>query len=151
MNTQPYEKLQKFVGTWVGKDTMYPSPFNPRLAEATTTYTGALALNSMAVIGNDVQTRAGAPDYLAHKVFGYAPALGKYTFHLFDSTGQNAVSAALGEWDGDSIAFEQVTPQIRIRFSYSFEGDAHYIFRMQLSADGANWATVIEGNYLRTV
>ena len=145
----PQEKLSAFVGTWIGEDTIFPAPWAPQGGSGVTTYVGALGLDGKFVLGNDVQKGPGQPDYLAHKVYGFDRAEGVYTFHLFDSTGQNPAQPAKGQWSGNNLTFEQITPMGRFRFSYTFVAEDSYVFRMFLSRDGEHWAQLIEGNYKR--
>ncbi|MDX2006126.1 MAG: DUF1579 family protein [Meiothermus sp.] len=145
----PQEKLSAFVGTWIGEDTIFPAPWAPHGGSGVTTYTGALSLDGRFVIGDDVQKRPGQPDYLAHKVFGFDPAEGVYTFHLFDSTGQNPAQPARGRWEGENLTLEQATPMGRLRFSYTFAAEDRYVFRMFMSRDGEHWVQLIEGSYRR--
>jgi hypothetical protein len=142
-------RLHAFAGTWVGDDTMHPAPWDPQGGRATTTYTGRVALGGLAVVGDDVQERPGFT-YLAHKVFGYDPGTGEYTFHLFDSAGQRPDAPARGAWDGDTVTFTQATPAGHVRYRYTFRGPDRYTFQMALSQDGRDWRPAIDGEYRRT-
>lgn len=147
--SEQHRKLAALVGTWVGDDTMHPAPWSPEGGTGTTTYTGRLALGGLFVVGDDGQARPGHDDYLAHKVFGWDPATGDYTFYLVDSIGQNPPAAARGAWEGDTVTFEQPLPHGRMRYRYTFDGEGRYTFQMAFSPDGAAWRPLIDGIYRR--
>lgn len=147
--TEQHRKLEAFIGTWVGEDTMHPAPWSPQGGRGTTTYTGWLELDGFFVIGDDVQERPGQGVYRAHKVFGWDAAQGQYTFYFVDSTGQNPPAAARGSWEGDTVTFEQPAPAGRLRYRYTFDGERQYTFQMALSRDGASWQPLIDGVYHR--
>ncbi len=147
--TEAHRKLQALVGTWIGDDMIYPSPFFPQGATATTKYTGQLDLGGFFVIGDDTQEQDGKVIYRAHKVFGWDDSKQHYTFYLVDSTGQNPTVPAQGTWEDNTLILQQETPRGYIRYSYTFEGDTRYIFRMNMSQDGKEWQPFIEGNYKR--
>ncbi len=147
--TEQRQKLQALVGTWIGEDKMYPTPFNPDGGTAITTYTGRSDLNGLFVIGDDVQKQNGQVTFLAHKVYGYDEASNTYTFHLFDSFGANPASPARGTWEGNILKLEQVTPLGHARYTYTFESNGDYFFRMELAQDGTNYKPFIEGSYKR--
>jgi hypothetical protein len=147
--TEQHTRLQAFVGTWNGEDTLFPSPWDPHGGTATTTYSGRLAMNDFFVVGDDVQEREGYDVYRAHKVFGWDAAEQTYTLYFFDSTGQNPAAPARGAWEGNRVTFQQATPTGYVRYSYTFTQDDEYTFQMSTSEDGEQWTPFIEGIYRR--
>lgn len=147
--TAQQQKLHALVGTWIGEDTTYPTPFNPAGGTATTTFTGRAALDGLFVIGDDVQEQEGRVGFLAHKVYGYDPDEHTYTFHLFDSFGANPATPARGTWEGNILQFEQATPLGHARYRYTFAKNGDYIFSMHMSQDGTTYTPFIEGHYKR--
>ena len=91
---------------------------------------------------------AGEPSYAGHGVYGYDEEAAKFTMHWFDSMGGSYVKPALGGWDGNSLSFENVTPQGHARYTHTLEGD-EYHFKIEVAEDGEAWTMFMAGSYQR--
>jgi hypothetical protein len=55
-----------------------------------------------------------------------------------------------GHWEGDSLTFQDRTPQGFTRYLYRFEANGRYTFRLENSPDGEQWTPFIEATYRRS-
>lgn len=113
-----------------------------------TTIVGRFALEDACVFADEVMEVDGSVTNRFHKVFGFDPRKQVYTLHLFDSEGANPPTRAEGGWDGETLTLNQETPFGLLRYVYSFSGD-EYRHRTEVSDDGEQWSTFIEGRYRR--
>jgi len=56
---------------------------------------------------------------------------------------------ARGTWEGNRLTFQNASPMGQGRYTYDFEADGKYRFKIENSQDGKQWATFMEGNYTR--
>ena len=57
-----------------------------------------------------------------------------------------------GAWDGDTLALRVTTPKAEGRYTYHFQGDDRYDFRIENSFDGGKtFVKFMEGTYRRSV
>lgn len=59
------------------------------------------------------------------------------------------VNTYRGEFDGDVLSLESVDPNMKSRAVFDFGRPDSYTFRMDVSPDGAQWRTFMEGRYAR--
>jgi hypothetical protein len=53
-----------------------------------------------------------------------------------------------GRWEGDTLTFRSISPQGEGRYTYRFDGDSAYHFRLENSFDGGKTFTLLmEGSY----
>jgi len=142
-------KLKRLAGTWTGEETLHPSPWDPKGGNASGRIEARVELDGFYVVSDYVQERGGKPSYRGHGVFGWDSSRKCYTMHWFDSMGFPCSEAARGAWEGNRLVFEQSTPMGQARYSYDFEGDGRYGFRIENSPDGKSWTTFMEGRYTR--
>jgi hypothetical protein len=143
-------KLQALAGNWTGEELIHPSPWDPRGGAATSRVDSRLDLDGFFLISDYVEERAGQVVYRGHGVYGWDPSQMCYTMHWFDSMGSGTPAPSLGRWDGNRLVFENRTPTGHSRYSYVFEGQGRYIFRIENSQDGREWKPIMEGRYTRT-
>jgi hypothetical protein len=91
---------------------------------------------------------SGEPSYSGHGVYGYDPKEEKFTMHWFDSMGGSYNKPALGAWDGNSLSFQNATPQGHARYTHTIEND-EYDFKIEVSEDGEAWTMFMSGTYRR--
>jgi hypothetical protein len=82
-------------------------------------------------------------------VFGYEPGTNSYTMNWFDSMGFPSGDAAKGTWEGNRLTFQKASPMGQGRYTYDFEGEGRYRFKIENSQDGKQWTTFMEGMYSR--
>src|SRR5947208_1920101 len=147
--TEKHAKLQSLAGTWVGEETMYPSPWDPKGGPALGRTESRLDLDGFYLLSDYTQERGGRTSYKGHGVFGYDPGSGSYTMHWFDSMGFPCTVPAKGTWEGNRLLFQSASPMGQGRFTYEFEREGKYRFKLENSRDGKEWTTFMEGNYTR--
>ena len=143
-----HESLARFVGDWAGEETLFPSPFCPEERTAVGRFSYKMGLGGFFLTSEYEESVAGEPSYAGHGVYGYDDEAGKFTMHWFDSMGGSYVKPALGGWDGNSLSFENVTPQGHARYTHTLEGD-EYHFKIEVAEDGEAWTMFMAGSYQR--
>lgn len=96
------------------------------------------------------QLQDGSPSYTAHGVMGLDHSGDKVTLYWFDSQGWNPQQPFVGEWDGDTLQLSVVSDNGHDRLTYVLQGPDQYTTKVENSADGSHWNTLIEGTYRRT-
>ena len=152
MMPQPQEehhRLQKLAGTWTGEETINPTPWDPKGGPAKARVEARADCDGFWVVMEYTQLRGDQVTYRGHGVFGYDTCDKNYLMFWFDSTGMSAQSPAKGRWDGNRLVFVNQTPMGHGRYSYEFEGEGKYRFRIDNSQDGKQWVPFMEGEYSR--
>jgi hypothetical protein len=140
-----HRRLEAFVGVWVGTETCHPSPWDPTGGPATGRFTYSAALDGFFLLSDYRQERPGG-GFIGHGVYGFDPESGVYTMDWFDSMGSR--TRALGRWDVNALVFENRNPTAHARYVHRLDGD-EYLFRLEISQDGATWKPMLEGQYRR--
>jgi Protein of unknown function (DUF1579) len=144
-----HEKLHAMVGTWDGKEKMYPSPADPEGGESAGVVRAEMGLDGFFLISNYEQKRGEAVVFKGHGVYGYDSVAKKYTMHWFDTIGSDFGAPAMGDWDGDTLTFVHKSHYGHGRYTYEFIADGDYTFKMESSQDGEKWATIMDGTFRR--
>jgi hypothetical protein len=154
MNQMPkpreeHARLGRLAGDWEGKEPLAPSPWGPG-GEAVGKSTGRLDLDGFFLIQDYVEEKDGRVVFRGHGVFGWDASDGKYTWYWVDSMGSGPAAASRGEWKGDTLTFESSSAHGRARYTYRFEGERTYHFRIENSFDGGkSYQPMMEGTYHR--
>lgn len=147
--TEHHRKYQALVGEWSGEEKLHPMPWSPQAAAATSHCTYRLDLDGFFLICDHEQTRDGKVSYRGHGVFGHDPRQQKHTMHWFDVMGGDPGAPATGTWQGDTLSFQHSHHMGHSRYTYRFERDGFYDFRIEMSQDGKNWMPFLDGAYKR--
>ena len=147
--TTQHQKLEALAGTWSGQEKMLPSPWDPKGGIARGTVEARMDLDGMHLISDYRQERDGKVTYRGHGIHGYDPRRESYTMYWFDSMAYDPGGAALGRWEGDTLAFQMQTPMGHQRYIYKFQGPGKYEFRIEMSPDGRNFAPWMESTWTR--
>ncbi len=147
--TEEHKKLQALVGTWSGEETLPLSPMNPRPSNRTSTTTSRLDLGGFFLLMDHVQQEGKNETFRGHGIFGWDPRQQKYTMHWFDVMGGDPGAPALGTWEGNRLCFQHQHHMGHSRYTYEFGGPGSYSLKLEVSGDGNNWVTFLEGNYKR--
>src|SRR5262249_40475458 len=116
---QHHEKLHLLAGTFVGEETLHPSPWSP----------GGIPighnerrvdLDGFVVIQECRQARGGGVAFRGHGVFGWDDRSQSYLWYGVDSMGQMPAAPTRGQWQGDTLVFEQEADGRRSRYTYVF-------------------------------
>jgi hypothetical protein len=141
--------LHKLVGEWEGKEELSPSPWGPG-GEAVGRYSGRLDLDGFFVIQDYVEEKDGRVVFRGHGVFGWDATDQTYTWYWVDSMGGAPAAPSRGTWNGDTLIFQSHSPQGQGRYTYRFEGDRTYHFKLENSFDGGQTFTqLMQGTYNR--
>ncbi|MBI1744991.1 MAG: DUF1579 family protein [Acidobacteria bacterium] len=144
-----HRKLHVLAGSWLGEETLYPSPWDSNGGHALGKFNARIDLDGFFVITDYVEERGGQVTYRGHGVYGWDGGQNCYLSYWFDSMGGGYAEPARGRWEGNVLTFESRNPMGYSRYRYQFETDVYYIFRIEMSQDGVKWAPFMEGNYFR--
>jgi hypothetical protein len=145
-----HEKLRTFVGSWTGKETMQPSPWDPKGGEATGKLEARLGLDGFFLLTEYTQERDGNVTYRGHGVYGWDAKQGTYTMYWFDAMGMDPGGPARGKWEGDTLMFEMSHAMGHSRYIYTLRGDGRYDFEIHNSKDGKDWQVWLESSWTRS-
>ena len=146
--TADHKQLEKLAGIWNGKETMHPSPWDPKGGEAEGTTLARLALDGFAVIADYEQSRGGKPTFSGHGVYTWDAAAGQVVLHWFDCMGQGSEEFR-GSWDGDRLRLESRNPMGFARMTHDYSRAGTLTSRMEMSPDGETWTPLFDGRYQR--
>jgi hypothetical protein len=146
--TDAHRKLQMLAGTWRGEEKMFPSPWDPKGGNAVGRIDNRLALDGFAVVQDYEQQRGDVANYRGHGIFTWDATLQSYLLYWLDSlgVGQNIFR---GSFDEKTLRLTSQSPQGYTRASWEFTSDKTYFYRMEVSGDGSQWQTMMEGTYSR--
>ena len=147
--TDQHRKLEKFSGTWIGEETIYPSPWDTKGGKAKSRQTGKVDLDGFFAIVDYQQERDGKTSYRGHGVYGYDGNRKQYAMFWFDSMGMIAPEPAWGQWEGDTLSFQSKSPMGQGRYSYKFNSDGSVDFKIENSQDGKSWKPFLDAKYRR--
>jgi hypothetical protein len=142
-----HRQLERFVGNWTGEEKIAPSPWDPQGGSAIGRVNNRLALDGFVVVQDYEQERNGAVTFRGHGVFSYDPNQDCYLMHWWDSMGMPP-NVFKGNFDGQVATLVCEDGPMKSRATFDL-GDNNYSFRMEVSQDGANWMTFMEGTYAR--
>lgn len=147
--SQEHRRLSAFAGTWIGEETIHPSPWDPWGGPAVGRTEARMDLDGFYLITDYVEERDGHVRFRGHGVYGWDPVGACYTMSWFDSMGLDGGIRAAGHWVGDTLTFERSQGEVTARYVYQLEGEGRYTFRIETSADGTTWRVFMEGTYVR--
>ncbi|TPW11974.1 MAG: hypothetical protein FD129_1556 [bacterium] len=144
--TEAHEKLARLAGKWRGIETIHPSPFDPAGGEAEGRVDNRLSLDGWVVVQDYEQERGGTVTFRGHGVFSFDPGRAVHVMTWWDSFG-GVASEYTGGWQGDVLRLDAKTPQGPARASFDLSKAGEYGFKMEVSPDGNQWFTFMEGRY----
>ena len=146
--TESHAVLKKFVGSWLGEETVFPSEWKPDGAVALGRIKNQIALNEFVLIQDLAQSRDGQVVYRAHNLFRWDEGEQRYVLTWFDSVGFPP-NELRGQYEDGVLTFVGRDPGGHSRLVYDFREPDQYTFQMFSSADGDSWQANIEAVYLR--
>ena len=146
--SQAHRRLEVFEGTWMGEETLHPSPWDPVGGAATGRLESRMGLDGFFLITDYVEERGGRVRYRGHGVYGWDPREQLYTMHWYDSMGSKV--SAKGSWEGEVLTYSQRSETGHARYVYTPQDSGRYHFRIEVSQDGHAWASVMEATYRKT-
>ena len=144
-----HKKMEQLAGSWVGEETLHPSPWDPKGGKATGRVRARIELGGFHLITDYEQERGGAVNFRGHGVLSYDPRGRCYTMHWFDVMGFDPGPPAYGTWEGETLQFQHSHHKGHSRYTYVFEKDGLYTLKIEMSPDGKSWMPFLTGNYTR--
>ena len=143
------KKLDYFVGNWTSTGDSKPGPMGPGGPMTMQTEAKWMDGGFFVMQNNSYKTAMG--DGTGMSFMGYDPQEKVYTYSEFDSTGETF--QAKGAVDGDTWTWTsemKMGPQtIKTRFTEKILSPSSYTFKFEMSPDGTNWNTVMDGKATR--
>ena len=148
--TDEHKKLYILAGEWEGDENIAPSPWGPG-GPARGFSSIHVAVDGFFVVQDYVEVKDGRTVFRGHGIYGWDAAQQTYTWYWCDSMGQVPPQPSRGRWQGDTLVFQSSSPQAQGRYTYRFEGEAIYHFKLENSFDGGDtWLTFMDGTYKKT-
>jgi hypothetical protein len=144
-----HRRLEMLAGTWVGKERMYPSEWDPKGGIAVGRTTSRLALGGFALITDYEQERDGTITFTGHGVYTYDPETQQYSLFWLDSMG-SPPELFTGEFRGDVLTLSHGGPHMHVRLTWDLTQAGVLSSRMEMSADGMTWNTLFDAEYQRS-
>jgi hypothetical protein len=127
---------------------MYPSQWDPRGGIAIGRSKNRMALSGFALINDYEQERDGVITFSGHGVMTFNPKDEIYSLHWFDCMG-SPPEIFTGQFEGDVLTVAHGGPGMHARLTYDLIDPQHMLSKMEMSHDGAIWATLFDGSYKR--
>ena len=140
------KKLEMFAGDWTAEGTQTPQPGAAPSRWTMTTHAEWMDGNFFLVERSDLDLGPmGKGKTLA--VMGYDPDRAVYTYRSFSSFGE--VEDAAGKWEGDTCTWTSTEHMggktMPGRFTMKILSPTSYTMKFELSPDGKQWVTGMEG------
>ncbi len=144
------KKLDYFVGTWSTDGDLKPGPMGSGGKVSGTAHDEWMEGNFFLVSHGSFSGVMGKGTEVA--IMGFDPDQKMYTYTAFNSMGehQNATGTIEGDswtWLGDENMGGQ---KMKGRFTMKILSPTSYTYKFELSPDGSNWSTVMEGKGTKT-
>ena len=146
--TEAHKNFKYLAGQWSGQERIAPSPWDPKGGTATGYSDNRIALDGFVLVHDYEQQRNGATTFRGHGVLSFDPQEQCYRMHWWDSMG-SPVNAFKGNFEGQVLKMTYVGPQGHNRVTWDFSQAGRYRFQMDISPDGQQWHTFMEGDYTR--
>ena len=138
-------KLDYLAGDWISDGDMKPGPMGPGGKMSSTDEVHWMDGKFFLVMHSKFKGAMG--DGMALAVMGYDPEKKVYTYNEFNSMGQ--VNHSEGTVDGDTWTWtsdEKMGDQtFKGRYTMKVASPTSYTFKFEMSKDGTEWATVMDG------
>ena len=141
-----HKQIARLAGTWVGEETMYPSPWDSKGGPAVARITNRVALDGFAIVQDYEQERDGKVTFKGLAVFTWDPFQKNYILTWWDSMGFPGHEFR-GNFEGNSLTYSSKTQEGYMRARFDFKDDNHYYHQMEVSGDNENWKLFMDGNY----
>ena len=146
--TDRHRQLSRLAGRWSGKETMFPSQWDPEGGVAQASNSARVALGDFAVVTDYEQSRDGQVVFTGHGVWTVDPEDQKCVLYWFDSIGMG-LETFRGDWEGDVLTVQSRNSMGHARLIYDLSEADTIRSRMETSTDGEEWRAMFEGTYHR--
>jgi hypothetical protein len=144
-----HKKLEALVGDWTCDEQMHPTPWDPTGGPTKGRNRVRMALDGFAIVQDYEQKRGGKVTFRGHGIIGYDPTANCYVWHWSDSMGGVPCQASKGQWNGNTLQFQNAGPQGHARYTYTFLRGGKLSFDMECSSDGQQWAPMMTSTCVR--
>ena len=146
--TDAHRKMEMMEGSWTGEETLFPSPWDPEGGTAEAHVNNRIALDGFALIQDYEQQRGESVTFTGHGILRWDENDQCYVLHWFDCMGMPP-NEFRGSFEGNVLTLVSKEPHQQSRGIWELTDETHYNYRMEISPDGENWQTFIEGWYSR--
>jgi hypothetical protein len=146
--TEAHARLTVMAGRWTGQEHIRPSPWDPNGGSATGRSDNRVGLGGFVLFHDYEQERGGAVNFRGHGVLSYDAFQQCYRMHWWDSLGFPP-NEYLGSFEGASLKMTARGSQGHSRVTWDFSQNDRYRFQMEVSQDGQQWQTFMDGDYTR--
>ena len=146
--TEAHARLNFLTGRWTGTETIPPCPWDPKGGTAIGRCDNRLAVDGFLVVHDYEQERNGAINFRGHGVFTYDTAAKSYLLYWWDSLGV-AANVFKGDFEGSTLKMNCHDSQGHSRVTWVSLAPGRYRFLMEMSQDGQQWMTLMDGEYTR--
>jgi len=136
------------AGNWEGKETMYPSDWDPGGGTAIGRTTSAMGVGGFALITDYEQERGGTVAFSGHGFYTYDPKEDLYTLCWIDSMG-SPPEIFTGGFSGDVLILGH-GGQMHLRLTWDLSKTDYILSKMEMSEDGTTWKKLYDADYKRT-
>jgi hypothetical protein len=141
------KKLDYFVGTWTLTADLKPGPMGPGGKMIGTEHYDWMD-GGYFIVGQSEYTIPGMGAVKGPSFLGYDPNDNLFTYDAFNTMGQ--ADHAKGTFAGDTWTYtseEKMGPQtLHARYTMKILSPTSYTMKYEMSQDGTNWMTVMEGS-----
>ncbi len=142
-----HKKLDYFVGTWTSEGEMKPGPMGGGGKFTSVDMAEWMQGGYFLVLHSDAVMPAPLGKMKSTAFFGYNFEDKKYTFNEFNSMGE--ANKAEGTINGDEWVWTNELKAgdavMKGRYSMKIVSPTSYTFKYDVSPDGTNWSTVMDG------
>jgi hypothetical protein len=147
-----HQKLDYFVGRWIGEGEAKASPFGPggkiRTTDECKWFEGHYAL----VCTSDGKGPEGVIKSIG--IISYSPEEKVYTYYGVDNTGMASLTVSRGAFDGSAWVFTDEAKMggkmVKFRATMDHASPTSYAFKFEVMGDDGKWTTVVEGKDTKT-
>jgi hypothetical protein len=142
-----HKRLGALVGSWSGRETLQPAPWDPAGGSARARVTNRSILDGFGVVQEYEQERGGRVNFRGHGVFWYDDQKKEYVLSWWDSMSGRPAEYR-GQFRGDALELISPMPQGgHGRTTFDMSRPGKYRFLMEISPDASQWQTAMEGVY----
>ena len=146
--TEAHRRLAALAGRWTGNETIPPGPWDPKGSVAVGRCDNRVSVDGFILVHDYEQERNGAVNFRGHGVFSYDSTAKSYALHWWDSMGV-APNVFKGDFNGNILQLVCVDGQGHSRTTWDLRAPDTYSFRMEMSQDGQQWMTLMDGDYTK--
>jgi uncharacterized protein DUF1579 len=144
-----HKRLSALVGSWSGTETLQPAPWDPAGGSAKARVSNRSILDGFGVVQEYEQERGGKVNFRGHGVFWYDDQKKEYVMTWWDSMAGRP-GEYRGHFNGNVLELSSPMPQGgHSRTKFDLANPDKYGFVMEISPDGQQWQTAMEGRYAK--